>query len=390
MRHETNSCILILISFLNMSVVPHQAGRSTFSYLPRAVSGNVRVAPGYGSPANRLARGLAGGATAYSIYDMGRRAYNYVARGGKRRRVGSHTHRRRRAVRAGQGITNQYDRTTIYRKKRMPRFRRRRFRRFSRKVNFVSEKDLGTRTYVRNFQETMSQTPNTQNTLQGIGEICLYPVDGPDAFNRELTDLANDETELDPTGKFLFQSGVLDVTIRNDSIDETTTPVACELDIYHIRASKSFEPLVTGGSVAAKNLLGVFQKGASDTSLIGGAGSEITLDRRGITPWDLPQSLSMYGVKILKKTKYQLSAGQVCTYQIRDPRRHVVDKSWIANHDSQNWRGVTQFLLLIFRNVPGTSVGENARFRLQIGMTKKYMYKIKQSTTDKDRMNGTV
>ena len=51
---------------------------------------------------------------------------------------------------SGLGVTQQHDRRMVYRKRRMSRRLKRRWRNFSRKVLSVSEKDLGSRTVVRN------------------------------------------------------------------------------------------------------------------------------------------------------------------------------------------------------------------------------------------------
>ena len=59
---------------------------------------------------------------------------------------------------SGVGVTNQHDRAFVYRKKRMPRRRGKRWMKFSRKVHFVAEKDLGTRTIVMNGSRQIFNT----------------------------------------------------------------------------------------------------------------------------------------------------------------------------------------------------------------------------------------
>lgn len=50
---------------------------------------------------------------------------------------------RRKRLTTGRGVTNQWDRTLIYKKKSMPRWKKRAWKRFSQKVNAVAEKSLG-------------------------------------------------------------------------------------------------------------------------------------------------------------------------------------------------------------------------------------------------------
>lgn len=293
-------------------------------------------------------------------------------------------YQRRRGT-SGRGVTFQNDRERIYRKRRMPRRRRTRWKRFVHKTNAVSEKVLGARTCVRNEEISFNvpglSSPATQDV---IGQLALYPVGhGSAEYLRDLGRIASDP-DVPQSGKFLFQSGVLDLTITNvsssDDLDRKDIPM--EMDIYEISCKRNFEK-ATGD----KGLLDVFSEGATDTPTIGytqGVPSALGLSNRGTTPWDLPQALSLYKLKIWKKTKYRLSGGQSISYQMRDPKRHVMEKGYIGELTGANLPGITKWLLIIAKPIVGFSIGATGIAELKVGCTRKYMYKMKEKNQEAD------
>lgn len=295
---------------------------------------------------------------------------------------------RRRRGTSGQGITNQYDRSRIYRKRRMPRFRRRRWRRFNRRVNAVSEKDLGSRTVVRNSghqgNHPMDPTGEGQHatfyfTLYGL-QNATY------AFNNDLNEISGD-TDLGSTGKAIFKSAVLDLTFRNTSVrtaESENPPITLEVDVYEISVG-----VLLSQTGKASTLAGIFSEGASDTATIPGGIQGITINQRGVTPWDLPSILSEYRVKIWKKTKYFLGENQTFTYQVRDPKRHVLDQQTI-NGPGENLPYVTRYLYYIYKPCPGyqyVAAPNNDVYSISVGATRKYLYKIMDKTQDYDMYN---
>ena len=192
----------------------------------------------------------------------------------------------------------------------------------------------------------------------------------------------NVDTNVLPTGKLIFQSGVLDLTCVNRSTDDNDTGMQLEMDVYEITCGKNFETV----TATQKDLLQVFGQAAGDTDAIG-TGTSLDLVTRGVTPWDLPQALSQYRVKIWKKSKYQMSPGGTFTYQMRDPKRHVMDKTTIEDYKGSNHPRITRWLLFIAKPVPGFASGINAVVQYDIGVTRKYMYKVNDSNIDQDAFN---
>lgn len=325
---------------------------------------------------------------------------NMPFRGIKRQRTGTHTRftptgvyrsvgtqtrsmvrRKRRS--SGRGFTKEHDKAFIYRKKRMPYRKKKRWVRFVKKVNAVDERELGTKSVVFNNQ---FEDENGAASAQGVNSFCLYGIKSSEVTKNDIKTIVDAEptTEttrenVNNTTKFMFHSGVLDMTIRNTSggasAEEQVAEFALELDIYEI--SVGGYPYDTSNLVF-NNLEDYFAAGAGDTNSIG-VTTAINLQDRGVTPWDVTNTLSRYRVKIWKKTKYFIPNGSTITYQVRDPKRHVLTKGGMSEYAGYNKKGLTRNVLLIYKAVPGIQVSGQNRERITVGITRKYMYKVEGS-----------
>lgn len=313
--------------------------------------------------------------------------------------------RRKKPLTSGRGVTFEHDRQHIYKKKRMPRRMKRRWRKFRGRVHAVAEKELGSRTVI--FNRSYQQTAGATN--QGRIGVSLYGWDTNDTnktWYGDLTYMARleniDGNEVEATNgdlvsqdsNIMFQSGVLDLTMRNTSyLAGTTSDLSSEatqeVDVYEISVRKEAElkgsNLVTLESIfvdAASTGSGIF-----DANTPNAVGTPVNLNLRGTTPFDVTPGLSQFGVKIWKKTKFFIRNGQTATYQIRDPRRHVFNRRKIMGPvgtgpngiNGFNMPGISKFLLVVFKLIPGVVEGTGANqttSALTVGVTRKYMYKI--------------
>lgn len=305
--------------------------------------------------------------------------------------------RNRRRTIGGRGITTQHDERRIYQKHSMPRPMRRRWKRFKNKVLAVSEKDLGTRTVLFNATYAIGNT--TDNQHHTIASFALYPLG---STNLQLDDLntivqlenagnptAAAGTTVDKTSKFIFKSGILDLTFRNTSSNNNNpdSSAKLEVDIYECIARKPFMDNFN----TYLDFQGALIRGSLDTLRIGGAGNTIDTTTRGGTPWEFPNALSYFGIKILKKTKYMMPNQDTFTYQVRDPRRHVASDNYLARFTAQpNMPGWTRWVYVIAKLVPGLAIGPAGtagvyQEALSVGVTRKYFYKIEGVSEDRDR-----
>lgn len=300
---------------------------------------------------------------------------------------------RGKTIRAGLGITTQHDRQRVYGRRRMPYRKRKRWGRFVKKVGAVSLKASGLRSVVFNKPES---TTNTAPQQHGIQSYALYSQGSSTrTFMDDLDYMAGLENlAADPTStagntvqlgtKIYFKSAVLDLTIRNSSFTKTgeapdvfVENAPLEIDIYQIRVGKSGRDSVNG---TFTDLTSFFNVGLTDTQVIKGTiGYEITLVKRGVTPFDAPLALSNYRIKIITKNKYFVPPGGTLTYQMRDPKNRVRTIQQLEENEGCNLPGWTKFVLIVFKVVPGFTVGtalNETTEKIDVGCTRKYSYKI--------------
>lgn len=346
----------------------------------------------------------------YSPYGRSSRNRMSAARSAVRRIARSRTlTTRRRLMARSTGILGgqNADQRLIYRRKRMPRFKRRVWARFVKKVNAVDERDLGTRTVLFNSKINQSYTNGDK---QGTLGLALYPfVNTVNGWYNDLNEIGQLENEGDPTAaagatiernsKIMFHSAVMDVTIRNTTqeiisipTDPPTPPTfapsttaALELDVYEMYMRKE----ASDGANPVTSLSNVINQW--DEKEIGGTGSGIGIDDRGATPFELGSALGRFGIKILKKTKYFIPAGQTITFQIRDPKRHEIRYGELERNEGFNRAGWTKLFLVVYKVVPGFVVGVTGDPGtvvpgIDVGLTRKYMYKVEGFNEPRERL----
>lgn len=341
----------------------------------------------------RRSRGYLAGGSSWS-----RNTRRRLFRGGAQNRFAGLRFKKK----SGQGVTQHYDRRTIYRKKRMPYRKKRAWKKFVKKVLKVESSTLGTKTIVLNnylnaVLEIIATTANY--TKQLYGYVCLYGVDSSsgstgDGYlgSKDLQTIYADSTSQNVTAELIFNSAILDVTFTNGNLlqfsgDGTEFPwdEKLELDVYEITVGRnaSYETNPLG-------LVGMFQYGAQSSGNFGAGTATTGLDQRGITPWDIPQALSQFKMKIWKKTKYMLNSGESVTYQMRDSKERLLNKQTMDDVLGVNLRGWTRYLLYVAK-VPGGyltrpsitgpagTTATSGSMQLSVAATRKYMLRAPES-----------
>lgn len=303
--------------------------------------------------------------------------------------------RRRKTGTRGIGVTSQHDARLIYRKRRMPKFKKRRWKSFINKVKAVSEKDLGTQQVVFNVPVAFS---NTTSGNQCLAQAGLYTLNSSTvSYMNDLRQIASYISQaattpatgltVDPSSKILFQSAILDITIRNAATNNGAADSAArmEVDVYEVSMSHTAEE----SGATYTNLSQVLRLNQTETLPIGGgATSEITIDTRGCSPFELSYVLSRFGVKIWSKRKYTISNGDQITYQVRDPRRYSIPFKELSNQDGFNKPRMSRFVIIVGKLSPGLTVGNTGlpnvyQEILQVGITRKYSFKVENWTEDR-------
>jgi hypothetical protein len=249
----------------------------------------------------------------------------------------------------------------------MPWRKKKRWVRFKRKVNAITERNLGTRMVLFNKQ---AEFCNNVATVQGHCSLALYGRESTSTVSTWFNDLrymANLENDGDPTAaagetvadnaKMFFTSGVLDMTIRNTSTKDGSLDSECtlEVDVYELIFKRHAEigPISYGtvdALLQANQTLGIYDQN------VPAQGFRISIDQRGATPFEINKASIQNKMKVLKKTKFFIRPGNTITYQVRDPKRHVVYRNRMTqNACGFNKPGMTKVVMLLFKAILGRS-----------------------------------
>lgn len=276
----------------------------------------------------------------------------YVASGVKTayRRFSRGTQRNGKKGVTVSGVTNQHDEKTIYRKKRMPKGKRRAWKKFTKKVKAVELKDRGLQVVSYEGTKSCVAAPGGGNWLaahfygEGAGvssskEVGLGDIQQVSRHANAVAEkytaaniLGNnnfrtlDTTNLNRRTSIRMQSGQMDVTITN-----TGSSAVC-ITIYHLW-------YVTDVDVyGIENALNNQQE--SPIQLTNAFNSTIA-DMSAITPaqydWKLfnqPNLISKLGATVRSMKEIYLSPGQYYRMEIRDPRNYEIPLDSVKSQPS--------------------------------------------------------
>lgn len=294
--------------------------------------------------------------------------YGYKAyRGYKRLKTG------RRGT-SGIGVTDHFDRKLIYRKKRMPRRKRRIWKKFVRKVKAVDLRELGTKSYVFNSNGSVNTSTVSGQCVVSF-HILGFDV-APTTTGYGLADLYNVSVDIygslaSMKSKIMWlRSCVLDITIQNTSVPIGGDNGSLEVDVYECSMKQNFGKVNNGAT--HNSFDGVISDAQANAVTTSGM-TAFSFANRGTCPFNAP--IGMQYVKIWKKTKYFISLGHTITYQLRIPKVRKLDLDTFNNVNNleenvlkKGWtRGVLVLSKLTPGNVNSLSVGG-----LTYGSTRSY------------------
>jgi hypothetical protein len=260
----------------------------------------------------------------------------------------------------------------------MPRFKRKRWVRFVKKVKAVENSTIGTRTRV--FNNLLNYSDGTGPDGQLFKSVALYSNASATNNQDDLLKIMDEDPDIANSGKIQMISGIMDMTLVNRSVDGVSAGMGVELDVYLLTAKKRFEYKDAAGALQSGNIEDVLADGNATAGIIGQ--NRVGITNRGATPFDFTTALSSFGIKVLSKKKYFLPPGNQMTYQIRDPKNHQFLKDDVRNIQGQNKPGATKLLLIVAKGLPGAQAGDNYSIFLNVGITRKYAYKINEDDED--------
>lgn len=257
-------------------------------------------------------------------------------------------------------VTQQHDARLVYRRRPMPYRKKKNWKRFTRKVQAVLQKGLGSRQTLRNASLLMTAIAGDQ----AVAEITLYGVKGTSNTHDDISDIfATFGTDAQQQRKkIMFYSAVLDLTITNNG--DSTEGVA-EVDIYEFYMRKQMED---------DNWLDRVTLSLSDQETMSGM-SAYSIGTRGWTPFQA--CLALGYIRILKKQKFFVGTGQAITYQIRDPANRYFNGQHLSDSFT-NWVGKTRGVIIVAKGlIDGTGTGRAVD--LAVGYTKAYNFTVDET-----------
>lgn len=304
------------------------------------------------------------------------------SRTGRRRRYGFGSGGRTKLGRTG--VTNQRDFVVQYRKKSMPKRKRRQWKNFVKKVRAVMTKSIGTHSVCINSNQPVAWT--------GTGQLAycfhLYGKNGNNVAGEhgadDLSEVFVKDSTIAGAGRALFKSGTMDMSFHNTGWYETIGgevvhhQYPLELDIYEVFHSSSpaqLEAMLTELSAASTNT----------PTISPGTYNALNIGQRGTTPFQLPEFFK-YGNKIMKKTKHLIPSGEFATYYIRDPANHIISNQQVQVGTDYVYPKVTKSILVIVKALTGATA--TTKWGAAIGCTRTYAYGVIEDDSDRDGYIG--
>lgn len=248
----------------------------------------------------------------------------------------------------------------MYRKRRMPRKRKRAWKRSIRKHRALNQLDLGLRTMMFPANDTIS----SGSGFQGILEFSAMTNDGAlktaaSNFAQELSAIVTQEG-LPTTAKINIASYRQDITIANEGA------TVMEMDIYECIPIKQ-----SNNQSGQQTAVDHWARGYQNSSVIG------TLPKLSIIDLGSNPFQSRYfsqHFKILKVRRVYLGTGNCTSWTVSKPANRVINASMVSNFTlSQYIPKVSSVQLCVFKGCPSpTQASSNATVNWNVQTTINY------------------
>lgn len=250
-------------------------------------------------------------------------------------------------------LSAQYDQSRRYRYKRMPRRKRRIWKRFVNKVNHVSLQQQPLQIYTKTVHNALS-------TAAGNGGYAGYMIGGVQVGNNdELLQIFKNAYNLLSAAacagyRIYVKSICLDMILSNTG---TSTIIA---DVYRLRCRKDYS---TASQVDTQ-----FTAAIGEIAAPSGGGTVATTDP-AITPFDVPNFCSYW--KILEKREVIIGAGSVSTFQMRKPMNKHLEGKELAT-STQAIPGYTEAYFVTWHGAPNATTFAATGMTLSTTLTLHY------------------
>lgn len=287
---------------------------------------------------------------------------------------------------APRTVTSQHDVKTTYRKKRMPKYKRKRWVKFIKKVQAVEESNSGLQKVVFNdggeyvTQNTVGGGPAIGKRQQAVFGTLMYSGNGtPDGSLWGVQDIqrvinrgppssqyAGSAQPVVNTTKYKFTSAVMDYTITSNA----SNVCALEVEVYQVRFRRGWN-----NNTGSNTLSGIIDHFNDKEEVLGNSGisPKAFIYLRGVTPFECGNALGSMGVTIVSKTKYYLAPGNSINLQMRDPKSHYLEPDDVG--DGKNGLAYSNWTQGYFCTAkPTRELAAEATFSIFTGCTRTYKY----------------
>lgn len=229
----------------------------------------------------------------------------------------SYTKTKKRPRNNQQYLTGHHDAQSLYKKSSKPRYLRRRWKSFKRKVQWVQANGTPRMTLVH----TDLQLPTCNDNEQALAYLPMYSGYGaadPENDMARITDVAQQTTSanLQKGSAYLrLHSALLEATIQNAS--ENTI----YMDVYSYYCRKNTEDLPQS-TMYTNGIAWANVAGDGDENEPSAIGTEPTINTLGVTPFQSTQFCRYF--TITRKTRYQIQAGDSVQLKWSDPRNKTI------------------------------------------------------------------
>lgn len=243
-------------------------------------------------------------------------------------------------------ITTQHDLSYRYRRKAMPRYRRRRWKRFTRQVKHVMLQMNSLTSYSQDFSKRVTWSANDQATF-GVMLGGTTPTNNDELYQifRQAYGLSVTPTNVD-SYKLYVKSMCLDVQITN------TGSNGAILDVYELVCRKNWIRSVEG--VTTDETLE--QSYATTYAEMDAVATGVTPDANSPASTPFQNGLFLKYWRIMRKKEILLGAGSVTTMQMRNPANKTLLGTVIETH-RQAIPGFTRAYLFQVRGTPRNNSG---------------------------------
>lgn len=244
-------------------------------------------------------------------------------------------------------ITGESDWRRVYTRRRMPRLKRRRWVRFSKKVKYVVDKQIAPKFNVFTRGETFTSLANFQGI---IPNHTVLGANGSSPHTNDISDLVkiaqaimplettDPSTNLD-AWRIKVTGWMIESSITNNS------PHTIYIDMYYWRTKRDV-PTTIG------NVVALWAESVSDVSRnTGVAANALSISDYGVTPFQGTQFAK--NCTVWRKQRVKLSAGGTTQIEQRSGRNYMFDFGF-AEHYSM-LRNATEGIMFVFYGSPDTT-----------------------------------